>query len=157
MAQEQINKIKNLLQQARGRHDILDPYSGELDVSKLARIDTEDPTYAKGFDLRKSHDVSFARAKQEKVLKKKNIKSNSIAELSYAIQTYDTQRSAKDQNYPLQFGNNLPSVRSTHRGQTMDVQVSNRYTSRAEKPRQYSVSGMPQRGTERSSMMGKTA
>ena len=52
MAQEQINKIRNVLEQARGRHDIMDPYAGELDVSKLARIDTEQPTFAKGFDLR---------------------------------------------------------------------------------------------------------
>ena len=70
MAQEQINKIRNVLEQARGRHDIMDPYAGELDVSKLARIDTEQPTFAKGFDLRKSHNSSFALANQKRVLRK---------------------------------------------------------------------------------------
>ena len=65
-----MNKIKGLLQKARGRHDIMDPYAGELDVSKLARIDTEQPTFAKGFDLRNSHNSSFALANQKRVLRK---------------------------------------------------------------------------------------
>ena len=60
VAQEQMNKIKGLLQKARGRHDIMEPISGEVEISKVARVDTDEQTFAKGFELKKSLDFNFS-------------------------------------------------------------------------------------------------
>ena len=157
LAQAQMNKIEGLLKRARGRHDLRatqERYGRES--SALARIAGEDGPLGREFetaDVRRSVQVHSFKPDRSLDRSKKLSPSqtNSIPAIAAAIQSYGSH-GPRDDGPTAKFHTLVPALRSSFQvAPNNNGQLS---SHRLGEFSEYSISGIPQKGTDRASMLG---